>query len=268
MNNATNAVVGGKMEPAGAAPITQQSVVTGQYLFDNFMAVSEEQVTRMNVIRGLALTAIDPLAIKAACDKMVELAVLIDYPTGKPKKAERGTKEQSAMNVRTIIQSAWGALRYATDVLETIGYTHATGYQEMRVLAKKALDTKKVDWKGAALLTDADKEANKLKKERADETKALVDVQKENPRGTHETLAEWQARTLELATDAMDTAREEALAKKVKSAVERLNKEFSENDLAVLIQALIDESPFDFSTQIVQKTDERTIEVPADAVVA
>jgi hypothetical protein len=241
MDTATNSVVEEKMEPITSAPVTQQLVVTGQYLYDTFVKADESQVTKMDIIRTLSTNA-DALQIKGACDKMVEAAVLLDYPQGKPKKAERKAKEQSAMNARTIIQSAWGALQHVASriALTDMGYDENTGYQDMRVLAKKALDTAKINWKGEPVLTDKDKEVARLRREQKAETQALVDVQKANPRLVNESLGEWQQRTLDLAKDAMDEARETATAERVEKAVKGLTEKLDDNDLYLVAVALFE----------------------------
>lgn len=237
MNTATAAVVEEKMEPITKAEDTPQVVVTGQYLYETFVVSDEAQITKMGIIRDLVGKA-DALQIKGACDKMVEAAVLIDYPEGKPKKADRKTKEQSAMNARTIIQQAWGALKNARPVLDGLGYDDKTGYQDMRVLAKKALDIAKINWKGEPVLTDKDKEVARLKREQKAETQALVDVQKANPRMVNESLGEWQQRTLELANDAMEEARESAVSERVSKVVESLVEKHDENALYLIAEAL------------------------------
>jgi hypothetical protein len=254
MDTATNSVVEEKMEPITSAPVTQQLVVTGQYLYDTFVKADESQVTKMGIIRTLSTTA-DALQIKGACDKMVEAAVLLDYPTGKPKKAERKAKEQSAMNARTIIQSAWGALKHAKVVLDGLGYDENTGYQDMRVLAKKALDTAKINWKGEPVLTDKDKEVARLRREQKAETQALVDVQKANPRLVNESLGEWQQRTLDLANDAMEEAREKATAERVEKAVKGLTEKLDDNDLYLVAVALFEHLGLE-----VNKAEEETTE--------
>lgn len=250
MNTATGAVVEEKMEPITSAPVTQPLVVTGQYLYDTFVKADESQVTKMGIIRQLSTIA-DALQIKGACDKMVEAAVLLDYPTGKPKKAERKAKEQSAMNARTIIQSAWGALKHAPTVLTEIGYDDSTGYQDMRVLAKQTLEKARINWKGEAVLTDKDKKIARLRRKQKAETQALVDVQKANPRWVNESLGEWQQRTLDLANDVMEEARETATADRVEKAVKSLTEKLDNNDLYLVAVAL-----FEYLGLEVNKTEE------------
>lgn len=243
MMNATASVVEGKMEPITRSASTQPLVVTGQYLFDNFVKADEVSITKMDLIRNWSTQA-DALQIKGACDKMVELAVLIDYPEGKPKKATRGTKEQSAMNCRTIIQQAWGALKNARTELDSLGYDDSTGYQDMRVLAKKALDSAKVNWKGDAVLTDKDKEVKRLVREQREETAALQDVQKETPRMVGESLADWNTRTFALAQTAMEQARAANTAETVAKVLESLISKYDENTLFQLAEGLMEHLGF------------------------
>lgn len=238
MSNATQAVVDGKMEPIAKSEPGQQLVVTGQYLHDTFCAVSEEAKTRMDAIRGLVGKA-DALQMKGACDAMVKLAVALDYPEGKPKKADRLAKEQSAMNARTIILSAWGALEYASETLTAIGYTDNTGYQEMRVLAKKALETAGIKWDGERLATDAEKAVAALKRDQKAETDALVKVQQDNPRAVGETLADWNTRTFALAETAMQSARADKTAETVAKIVGSLVEKYDANTLFQIAEELM-----------------------------
>jgi hypothetical protein len=230
---ATAAVVDGRMEPVGKAEITRPIVVTGQLLYDQFMAASESDRTRMGLIRQLADTA-DALQIKGACDKMVELARDQDYPNGKPKKAERLSKEQQAMNARTIIQQGWGALHFARSEAEKAGYDDTTGYLAMRVIAKKALDAAKIDWKGEALKTERDKDVARQIRETRSQTTVLQDVQKSNPPNIGESLADWNVRTFALAQVAMEKARVEAEEKIVSELFDKLLEKHGDDRLIAL----------------------------------
>ena len=261
---ATAAVVEEKMVPIAKSEPTQQLVVTGQYLFDNFVRSSDEQITKMGMIRNLVDIA-DALQIKGACDKMVELAVLIDYPEGKPKKADRRAKEQSAMNARTVIQQAWGALKYARPVIDGLGYDDKTGYQDMRVLAKKALDTAKLNWKGEPLKTDEDREKARLQRQNKAQVEALAAVQKENPFDSRlETLQEWNQRTFNLALDEMNDAQEQASIEKVEKCMESLIEKYDDNELCMIAQAIAAKLGVDI---IIHEAEEETRLEPAKEAV-
>lgn len=236
--NATNAVVEGKLEPITKTESVPQLTVTGQYLFDNFVKTSDEQITRMTMIRNLVGKA-DALAMKGAADKMVELAVALDYPEGKVKGNSRGTKEQSAMNARTVILQAWGALSFAGESLKELGYTNSMGYQDMRSIAKKALDKSGLKWTGEHQLTDIEKEQERLKREAKSQMAVLQDVQKENPFDSRkETLQEWNARTFQIAQSGMEQAQAEKTAKAVQSVLDSLVEKYDQDTLFKLAEGL------------------------------
>lgn len=263
METATNAIVEERREPIGKAEDNRPLVVTGQYLYDTFVVSDDSQVTKMGIIRQLSEVA-DALQIKGAADKMVEKAKEVDAANGVPDKvlnaegkevANRGPKTQSAMNTRTVIQQAWGALRFARDKLDSLGYDDKTGYQDMRVLAKRALDAAKRDWKGDNLATVADKERRSLLRAQKGIQQVFQDVQKDTPMEVGETFGEWQARIAAIASDKAEEVREENLAKQIKSAIERLKKEFDENGLIMLTQTLLNDLPVELSAHVEAQTE-------------
>ncbi len=209
MMNATNAVVEGLLEPVGKVEVTQQLVVTGQFLYATFVEADAAEITRMDPIRSLVDKA-DALQIKGATDNMVETARKVDYPLGKEKGDDRGPKEQQAMNVRTIIKQAWGALKHARLELDKIGYDDKTGYQAMRVLAKRALDEAGKTWQGFTVPTAADKAAKALAREQKAEKDILVDVMKQMPRMPNESLLQYNTRVATAAESAVSVAYENA----------------------------------------------------------
>jgi hypothetical protein len=244
---ATAQVVEQRMEPITRAESTQPLVVTGQYLAEQFLTATESDKTRMGIIRQLSDIA-DAQQIKGACDKMVELARDQDYPEGKPKKAERKSKEQQAMNARTIIQQGWGALHFARSEAEQAGYDDTTGYLAMRVIAKKALDMAQIDWQGEALKTDVDRERARLARDSKTIMAALQEVQKENPYDSRvETLQQWNARTFELAAETMVQAKQEMEDKIVNDLFTKLLEKHGEDRLIALAEKICNEFNVDFT---------------------
>lgn len=247
MNTATAAVADDKMEPINKAPEQRQVVVTGQYLYESFIVSDEAQITKMGIIRKLADEA-DALQIKGACDKMVEKAKEIDAAAGVPEKivkdgkevVNRGPKTQTAMNARTIIQQAWGALRFARDQLNALGYDDKTGYQDMRVLAKKALDEARKTWKGDNALTQADRERKQALRQQKGIQAVIADVTKENPMNIGESFMEYQVRIGQLAQDRAEEVRKENDRKLVDDTMEQLVKKLDENQLFLLCGRIID----------------------------
>lgn len=277
MNTATAAVSDEKMEPINKAPEQRQVVVTGQYLYESFIVSDEAQITKMGIIRKLADEA-DALQIKGACDKMVEKAKEIDAAAGVPDKVvkdgkeivNRGPKTQTAMNARTVIQQAWGALRFARDQLNSLGYDDKTGYQDMRVLAKKALDEARKTWKGDNALTQADRERKALQRQQKGIQAVIADIQKENPMNIGESFMEYQVRVGQLAQERAEEVRKDMDAKAVKDAADKLTKSLDENQQYLLILELMDrlgletvssaeeEQPGEAAAEQPAESDERT----------
>jgi hypothetical protein len=166
MEVSTNAVVERKLEPMVGTVDKARTLLTGQFVYDNFVKSDDTQVSRMNQMRVIVETGLTADELKGALKDAVEIAHKVDVAAGVPEK-ERGSKRQQAMNVRTIMQNAYGALKLARVELEALGYSNETGYQEMRVLAKKALDAKGVKWDGKALPTDETKRAAKEAEDKA-----------------------------------------------------------------------------------------------------
>jgi len=246
--NATNAVVENKMEPVNKAEEQRPLVVTGQGLYDMFMVASDTDKTRMASIRDLAVKA-DAAQIQGATDKLVEIAREKDaaewvknggklndkgMPVGEDGKKVRGTKEQVAMNVRVVVRNAWGALHFAREQSEALGYTDATSYESMRVLSKKALERKGIIWSGEGVKTEADKANARLLREQKAETDALLDTYRSIPRQINETAEEWQARVMEAAKESVHLAREEAEHKIVVSVVDGLFQKHGEARAAAI----------------------------------
>lgn len=260
MNNATAAVVDGKLEPVTKQEPAKQDFLKGQYLFDTFMAPTEGEQTRMGLVRDWAKgNQLDAFGLKGACDKMVEIAREKDTATGSRKlipvlgsdgqpvtkkdgtpktTAERGTLEQQAMNVRTVLQQAWGALKYAPDQLIQEGYTDQTGYNAMRVIAKRALDKRGIDWKGDALKTDADKERAKANRMQQEAKAVLADTMKSVPMLPGENLLEYNRRIAELAEQGVVRARAEAESAYVEKAVADISKRYGAHRLEAIAQAI------------------------------
>jgi hypothetical protein len=235
MSNATEAVVDGKMEPINKQPETQQLLVTGQYLYHEFVEADDSQKTRMNLIRDLVAKGADPLQIKGATDEMVKLAIKKDVANGVDEKV-RGPKRATAMNVRTIVQNVYGALKFAPDALTKEGFNENTGWLEGAVMAKKALATGGKVWNGYDVPTQEQKEQAALQRARAGETEAMLQATKENPRKPNESLLGWNTRIGQAAESLVVKAQQEKLETDAKKLFEYAVKKY---DRAVIAQAMI-----------------------------
>lgn len=182
------------MSPISKAVDTPQVVVTGQWLFDNFVSTgnSAEQQTRMNQVRILVKSAsFDD--IKKGFKDAIEIAHKHDMAAGIPEK-ERGPKRHSAMNARTVMQNSFGALRLAMPELVKLGYTEDTGYGAMATIAQRALKEKGLKWNGTPLPTDESKAREAMKRENEEKNASIAQAMAETPRGEDEAMMDWLAR--------------------------------------------------------------------------
>jgi hypothetical protein len=233
--SATNAVVEQKMEPIAKRQNPQQLLVTGQYLYDQFMNPSEEQLSRMNIIRDLVAKGADPLQIKGATDEMVKVAKAKDEAAGVPEKV-RGPKQATAMNVRTIFQTVYGALKFAPASLAQQGFTGETGWLEARVMAKEALNQAGKVWNGHAVPTKAQKEQAALQRANKGLTEAMLEATKQTPPSLNEDYSSWQKRIADKAQVMLDKAKEEKITDEAQKLFEYALKKY---DRAVIGAAMV-----------------------------
>ncbi len=218
MEIATQTVADEKREPITKQEPTQQLLVTGQWLYDTFVAADDTTVTRMQQIKTLVEKGCDPFQLKGAADNMVKQARELDLASGVPAKVldeetgkervNRGPKQQAAMNVRTIIQNAYGALKFARKELDTLGYDDSkTGYLAMAVLAKRALDAKGLKWNGVSAPTEEEQMRKRIARAQKQETGAMAKAFADNPRMPGEDDLAWTARVTRIAHDIVEDVR-------------------------------------------------------------
>lgn len=247
--NATNAVVEGRMEPVGKAEVTPQLVVTGQYLYENFVKSNDSDQTRMNMIRDLVGKA-DAGQIAGATDKMVEYGRKADLDAGVPEKEvkviggkeverrTRGPKEASAMNVRTIIQQVYGALRFAPEQTVAAGMTDDTGYFAAKVIATNALRAARIKWDGKSVATEADKNRARLARDQKAETDAKLAALKNLPRLPDESDIDHYRRVIKAAAGSIDEARKSAESKLIGMLVDALYTKHGQSIALAVAEAI------------------------------
>lgn len=261
--SATNQVVENKLEPITKAEPTQQLVVTGQYLYDLFFVQAEEaSLSRMEQIREL-VTKADSVQIQGATDKMVALANKADIAAGMPEKVmidgkerkNRGSKQRSAMNVRTNIRNIWGAMKYAS-------FDGLCGYQEACVRSREALDSANLLWNGGRKPTQADRDNRKALKEQKAQTEALLEATKETPRALNESFESWQARIAQKALASVEMARQEANEAQGKALYESI---LSKGDGVAfeVFKLLADKFGYDVSTEMSDEEAEQMLAAAA-----
>lgn len=180
---------------------------SGQYLYDRFIANDDAEVTKMGIVRQMA----DSLPIGEI------KKVLKDFVAVAKEKGE--AQEKTARNHMSVMRAACGALKHAKDELIKAGYNERTGYQTMRVLAKKALDAKGIKWDGSKVLSDEERDE---KKHSAESKKALEEIQMENPQKIGESIKDWLDRIGEMVDQRTEELRAEARNKRITKMAQRV----------------------------------------------
>lgn len=198
-------------------------VITGQYLYDNFVQSSDSEVTRMQLVRKL-VDQVDITTFKRSCDSMVKKAKEQDVEKfGESTKADPHPqpKTRTAMNQRTILLNAYGALKYANDTLTALGYTDKTGYNQMATLAKQALTTKGVRYDNTTPPNEDQKAAKRAAKDQKGEQDALMKTMQANPRNVGESFMDYQVRVAALAEESVNQAAAKATQEKIVSLAQK-----------------------------------------------
>lgn len=173
--------------------------ITGQYLYDRFIANNDASQTLANIVRTAASDTGVAIGVwKKALTDMVDQAKQADG-------GKAGAKTKTARNYQSLLRVTFGAMRFAQSELAEQGYNERTGLEEMRVMAKAALTQRGMTWEGIQALSPADKQRHKQQKA---EQSALADIQKVNPRNIDESMQDYQARTIALVEPYMQQLRE------------------------------------------------------------
>lgn len=131
------------------------NIVTGQYLYNAFVKADDSETTKLGLVRKL-VEQLPVTAFSNALNEMVSIAKAED--TAKygesTKEARKPTpRTKTAMNHRSVLQKAFGALKFARSELDMLGYSDRTGYVEMGTLASQALKRVGKRWDGTVPLT-------------------------------------------------------------------------------------------------------------------
>ena len=161
----------------GSQQVTGVARMTGQYLYDMFFADKADQ-TKMDIVRW-AVANVDVAGFKSALKDFVEIA------------AKRGDAfKKTAQNHQSVMRTAYGALKFAAQHLTEAGADNTTGYQAMRVIGKKALESAGVKWDGSKVVK-TDKDVALM-----DEAQAmrLAEIKRDNPAKADETAIAYEQR--------------------------------------------------------------------------
>lgn len=199
--------------------------ITGQYLFDRFVADSKADVTKMDIVRTAA-SAVDVLTFKKAVADMVGIAAAKVKqakeadPSSPAEVAAYEARLKTAQNHQTVLRIGYGAIRFAPEQMTALGFDETTGYQLVRVIGLKALSEAGLKWDGSKAVTDP-----KAKAEQANskaEAKALAQVMADNPRNSGESLPSYLERVGGAVDNRVKANREESEAKMIKDLAVRV----------------------------------------------
>lgn len=192
----TEAATAGRTEGVRTGNSTNFS---GQYLYDRLIGNSQEEVTKMDMVRTM-VKQLDTQSFKKSITDFVDVAKgYLDNAIDAAKQAGgydaenppapvqiAAARHKTAKNHQTVMRIGYGALKFCADELATFGYTDTTGYQEMRVIGLKALDSKGIKWDGSKAEDPAEKAARQATKA---EGLAMAKAMEEHPRKDKEDRA-------------------------------------------------------------------------------
>ncbi len=165
---------------------------SGQYLYDRFVANDGEELTKLGIVRTM-VAQLDTMSFKHAMSAFIEVATgFVENAKTPELKRAAEARLKTARNHQTVMRAAYGALKFAMPELLACGYDErTTGYQVMRVIAKQALEDRKLKWDGSPASTPQerqDREANKA------EAQAFLTAKSQSPRLPDETTGAYYER--------------------------------------------------------------------------
>lgn len=180
---------------------------TGQYLYDRFVNDKSENkadVTKMDIVRDM-VNVMDANEFGVTVDGMVGCAnreykaaveaakAAGNYDSENPTwpVREAQARLRTARNHKTVMQNAFGALKFCADELKAKLGDAPLAYRMIREIGSKLLADKGITWKGEKVVAPADRAA---KREQDTETAAMRKVQDANPRQPGETLGQYFTR--------------------------------------------------------------------------
>lgn len=186
---------------ASSANVKEHPNFTGQYWLERFVTNDESEVSKMVIVRQAAkvLTAEQ---IKKNLDDMVEMASKIDVKAGYTKEAKdnqgktlfnKGPTYRNASNIRSILLSCYGAIRFAPEPLKAAGFTDKTGFHAGATIARQVLKALEIKWDGTKGEAKQDREARLAMRK---EEKALQQLRKDIPRQPNESLLDYERKII------------------------------------------------------------------------
>jgi hypothetical protein len=208
---------------------------TGQYLYERFVMDKAEQkadVTKMGIVQQM-VEVLDANEFAVTVDGMVGFAnrdykaaveaakAAGNYDSENPTWPirEASARLRTARNHKTVMQNAFGALKFCADELKAKMGEGELSYRMIREIGSKLLSDKGINWKGEKVIAPADRQA---KREQDTETAAMTAIQKEHPRQPGESLGQYFTRMEGEVTKRMAKIKEDERIKNIASLAEKI----------------------------------------------
>ncbi len=197
---------------------------TGQGLYDKLIGNDKTEKTNMELVRDL-VSRVDTASFKALLKDFVGVAqgyldnAEKEHGKESPLLLPLRGRLKTAQNHQSVLRVAYGAIKFASDQLETLGYTSETGYQTMRVIGAKALELAGLKWDGSKAEEPA---ARKARIEKNAETQAIAEVMANTPRNDGESRGDYLNRVDKLVEETRARQQAEAHADAVKKLADKV----------------------------------------------
>lgn len=224
---------------------------TGQYLYDRFVndkAENKADLTKMDIVRQMC-DVMEPNEFGVTVDGMVGFANR-DYKAAVEAAKQAGNYDsenptwpireaqarlRTARNHKTVMQNAYGALKFCAKELEAKLNGAPLAYRMIREIGSKLLGDKGINWKGEKMESPDGRAA---RREQQTETAVMLEVQKENPRKESESRAEYYTRIDGLVDKAMAVQRKAQHADTMAKLADKI-KAMCGGDLPDIIEILL-----------------------------
>jgi hypothetical protein len=208
---------------------------TGQYLYDRFVndkAENKADLTKMSIVQQM-VEVLDVPAFEECVNGMVKLADKVvkdaiqaardanNYDSENPTWTirEATARLRTARNHKTVMQNAFGALKYCADELAKKLNGSELSYRMIQAEGSKLLKDRGINWKGEKIQPAEDKAA--LRQQQT-ETSAMLAIQKEHPRQPGESLGQYYTRMEKTVEAKMAEIREADTIKNRASMVDKI----------------------------------------------
>jgi hypothetical protein len=197
---------------------------TGQGLYDRLIVNDKADKTNMELIRDI-LGKVDTASFKTLLKDFVGVAKgYLDNaekaePYDQTAHLTAQARYKTAQNYQTRMRVIYGALKFASDQMDELGYTESTGWIAAYEMGGKALANAGFKWDGSKAEAPEVKAARLEKKAEAD---AIAEVMATMPKRDNESRADYLLRVDEAVDNVRKQQAEETKAKQVKAIADKV----------------------------------------------